>query len=704
MSWERVWGPTATLVVDGETGAVYGRPATGNALDAVYQWTGEPDCWKCLGTWPKPLKAIVTAGWKPNSALYCLTAEGEVFRHKHSDGSWEALGGPSGGLAGNLFGGPDQLLATGTGPSPDVFRWDDAEHAWNRIGGPGKCFVIGRSSDPEFKVQVYGLSPDSAPAADKGVYQWSGNWYKRGGPAPAIFVSQSSLYATNPDSGDLMWLSPTGWKHIGGPAKMFATDQVGHVYGISPDGQAVYAWDGTPNQWRRIGGPAGQIFAGWDKQLFATNPQTGELYHYLGSCSVSANLPDFAGTLFTEKMKHVAGKRHLAVVLWDAKRPAHPAPAKEEIESVLFGPRPSVRDWFHENSGGKMELVNAGVLGWYEAPLDKQGDHYWDNGYPDAPTPEQRDPLYHQKKYQDGWLQGHPEKWADAIRRAAQDFAFDVFDTKKDATLSPDELGILLVFPQNNTDGYWRQTQGKQYPKSEPLVVQGVTIPVITEWYAGYSPDLATAAHELAHLLIHTGDMYFDGPWPYAAARYSNSDAAWTGAVHLSAPEKLKLGWLNYRVATQPGTYVLKEVETTGDVLVLFSPNRGTDEYYLIENRWRGTSYDAGGPKIGDGIPMDGIAVWHVIENPAVFNSVTPFPPTGVKDEWSRLGIRMIRENGGTPWDDAKALFAKPGMAVSDYSSPARLNWLHGEPSGFRIKLMNGCGPEVQLQVQLSNP
>lgn len=404
-------------------------------------------------------------------------------------------------------------------------------------------------------------------------------------------------------------------------------------------------------------------------------------------------IPNFSGTIITEKMKPVMGKKNVLVILWDPHRPSYPAPKKEDIEKILFAPSNSAKDWFLQNSWGKVDLVNAGVLGWYDAPQDKQGDHYWDN-------------LNHQNKYNDGWLSGHVEKWADAVRRAAADFNFKAYDANKDGKVTRDELIILIIIPQKDSFGTALQhAVGKQFPVVEPLKVQGdLEIPEIVEWYSGIPVDWGTAVHELAHQILGTPDMYFTGPWPYAAAVYSNSDASWAGAVHISGPEKLKLGWLNYKVGIPSGNYSLKAVETSNEALILYNPKRGLDEYYLIENRWRGASYDAGDPHGYAGIPMDGIAIWHVIENPQVFNKVTPFPPTGVLGEWGRLGIRLIRANGGTPWDDTKALFNKKGTTISDLTSPARLLWLDGTPSGFGVKLLSDAGTEVQLEVTITCP
>lgn len=40
--------------------------------------------------------------------------------------------------------------------------------------------------------------------------------------------------------------------------------------------------NGVPGQWTKVGGPAGAIFGGW-AGLYATNPQSGDLWHYLGT-------------------------------------------------------------------------------------------------------------------------------------------------------------------------------------------------------------------------------------------------------------------------------------------------------------------------------------------------------------------------------------------------------------------------------------
>jgi M6 family metalloprotease-like protein len=394
--------------------------------------------------------------------------------------------------------------------------------------------------------------------------------------------------------------------------------------------------------------------------------------------------PDFGGVIVTAKMRPVAGVRRIVAVLWDPHRPDHPAPSRDSIEKILFGPRPSVADWFGENSGGKLRLEKAGLFGWYDA--DKPAEHYWDRKADDKDADR------------DGWINGHVEKWTEALRKAAKEFDFAKCDANHDGVLQPEELGILVVIPQKEPFGTNRGPEGRQFPKREPLLLDGVRIPVLAEWYTGIPTNLGAPAHELSHLLLGSPDLYFTSHWPYATGDFSLMDHSY-GAFHLDPFEKIKLGWAPWQAVQASGRHRLKSVESGGKVLVLHSPRRGPQEYFLLENRWRGDSYDAGAGRAGRGIPGDGLAVWSIIEDPKDFDSIEM--PTAGKGEWGRRGIRMIRRNGGTPFDDRAALFDREGAVVDDESKPASLRWFDGKPSGFRVALLGRPGPEIDVEVHV---
>jgi M6 family metalloprotease-like protein len=183
---------------------------------------------------------------------------------------------------------------------------------------------------------------------------------------------------------------------------------------------------------------------------------------------------------------------------------------------VLFGARPSVKDWFRENSGGRFGIESVGLLGWYDA--DKPADHYWS-------TSARKDA---KDKNGDGWLNGHVEKWAEAILKADREVDFSAYDSNDDKILSPDELGILIVIPQRQPFGTNRAPAAREFPRRKPLLVDGVRVPVIAEWYTGIPPNLGGPAHELCHLFLRLPDLYIGRGWPFSAGDYSIMDHSYT--------------------------------------------------------------------------------------------------------------------------------------------------------------------------------
>ncbi|NEC92923.1 hypothetical protein, partial [Streptomyces sp. SID12501] len=53
------------------------------------------------------------------------------------------------------------------------------------------------------------------------------------------------------------------------------------IFGLSPDGSAIFQWTGNGTTWNKVGGAAGTLFAG-GAGLFATNPTNGDLYKMNG--------------------------------------------------------------------------------------------------------------------------------------------------------------------------------------------------------------------------------------------------------------------------------------------------------------------------------------------------------------------------------------------------------------------------------------
>lgn len=401
-------------------------------------------------------------------------------------------------------------------------------------------------------------------------------------------------------------------------------------------------------------------------------------------------------------MGHRQGRRQVVALLWDPHRPTDPAPAVADVDSTIFGPSASARDYYLEVSGGAFTIERAGLFGWFDA--SRPADYWW--GPPDTNDTDH-----------DGWVHPHVQKWAEAIRDADPQFNYEAFDTNGDGKLAPEELGPLIVIPQNQAFGSNRGVVGREYPNPMPLVVDGETISTIAEVYIGSPPNIGVVAHELGHLLSNLPDLYFalpgDGMWagipfdnPFAASDYCLMDATYNNA-HFCPFLKLKLGWLRPHLVLRSGHYELRSIERDREAWILLDPARGTSEYFIVENRFPANTYDMN-------LPDQGLGVWHIIEEPAIYGAlIPPVPPNApassrqdlwaqkwaliAQNDWGRRGIRMIRP----VWDTMR-----PQQSLWDGSDPATgydllpdalppqasLRWADGTPSGFAIRNISAAG------------
>ncbi|HPG42080.1 MAG TPA: M6 family metalloprotease domain-containing protein, partial [bacterium] len=393
-------------------------------------------------------------------------------------------------------------------------------------------------------------------------------------------------------------------------------------------------------------------------------------------------------------VKPVSGEIPLLVICWDPHRPDHLAPAINDVQNLIFGNYPSVRDYFLVNSNNRFFIKDVGIKGWYDA--DKPPDHYW---AAEDPTDANGD----------GWISGHVEKWAEAIRKANPDFHFADYDTDGDGNLSPQELGILIVIPQNSPFGTNRIAVGRQYPTEQPLVVDNVTITWIAEAYIGSPLNLGVCVHELSHLLLNLPDMYFTFFQPYAAGGYSMMDQGYADN-HIDPFNKIRLGWIQPANVLHSGYIPINAVENSHVAYILHDPAHGNSEYYIIENR-----QPSGVGGYDSQIRDSGLAVWHIMEDPAVYGNLPA--PAGVDAanwasinpaDWGRRAIRMIRPVYGPPFNDYQALWdgADPVTGynlVSSDANPAhaQLQWADGSPSGFGVLAISASGENMTALIEV---
>jgi M6 family metalloprotease-like protein len=534
----------------------------------------------------------------------------------------------------------------------------------------------------------------------------------------------------------------TGRKIVGGVEHWVTgsgSARVEHLAGQSPTGDLLVFWRSTENRWRSVNAtgttgekvsgtpnayqvkdgdatvevlgvrnPAGELLLHWwrstrDWQSLNVSEITGRMVASDATAWVTPNgvehlaAPNADGRLLVfwglsrersvtdalgrpfDALKRTGYRRSkVLTILWDPHRPGIERPSKSTVEATLFGGTNSVRGYFLENSNGAFTIENVGVLGWYDANYAPSA--YWPGGGKVG-----------------------RDSGSEAIRKAAASIDFAVYDTNRDRKVTPNELGVLFILPGTGAGGGLGRAPGPDYrPRTDcgpgnGLTVDGVEITCIAEISIGSPPAPGIVAHESSHLLLETEDFYYDKfTNPYEPETYSLMD--WHGrSTHLDPFHKLKFGWLRPKIVFRSRRYSLPDVETSHRVWILMDPDHGPDEYFLIENRFPGTSYDSM-------LQDSGLAVWHVIEAPALYNAALP-PPTVAMSDWQKMdgirrAVRLIRPN--LLRDDSRALWDNSGydlLPVDPNSQHATLKWGDGKPSGFSLRSISAPSPTMQATI-----
>jgi M6 family metalloprotease-like protein len=609
-----------------------------------------------------------------------------------------------------------------------VFWWSPA-HDWQAVNVSQKTGVLVNSQVTDWQVSSNGLLTEYLAATNAGnelfVFSWSPahdwqavNVTRQNG---VYFVGNVSSWMTGmvqhlagqSTIGSLLtlWRSGAGNWNVVNVSQITGENVTGEptIYQMADgaenveilgsknaQGQLIVSWWKPSRDWQalNLSEIAGQNIASAPTGWVTPN----KVEHYAATTSASRLLVFYGYTkprtltdqlgrewLTMKRMRNI--RRNVLTILWDPHRPGEAAPSRDEMVARIHGATNSVRGYFRENSNGAFTIQNAGVLGWYDA--DKPGDHYWNNAN-------------HNATYNDGWNDGHAEKWAEAIRKANNDFNFAAYDSNRDGTVTPNELAILIAIPQNGPFGTNRGVVGVQVPSTQPLVVDGVRIPIMAEWYTGNPVNFPVAAHELSHLLLNQGDLYFTFFNPFAAGDYSLMDQSYQ-KNHMDPLAKLKHGWVNPKIIFRSGRYSLKDVATGHGVWILLDPARGADEYFIIENRWKGTS------QYEQNIDDEGLAVWRITEKQALIDILPP-PPNVSAANWSGIGfgrraIQLLR-----PYTDPTNAFgaiqlwdASTGyelQSVDANPTHTTLRWANGAPSGFALRALSAPGATMEATIQ----
>ncbi|MFC7587846.1 hypothetical protein ACFQYP_32320 [Nonomuraea antimicrobica] len=222
----------------------------------------------------------------------------------------------------------------------------------------------------------------------------------------------------------------------------------------------------------------------------------------------------------------------------------------------------------------------------------------------------------------------------------------------------------------------------RRRPRSLPgPALDGIDLDGRTNVWANSAVNQITLDHEMMHAAFGL-DRDFHGYPIHGFDVMGNtcSDGEWY--VELNSWHKMHLGWAKPTIVTRDGYYDVPAWDTSDTAFLLYDPDRGTDDYLLVENRWRrpGT-YDAD-------VSDNGLAVWRIDESQYYNDAPDAYP------------IRLQ----GPCWDYSCTYEA---WDASDPATPLRTMdgpWRDGTPGNVAVRMVQEAGPTTRAYFDVPGP
>lgn len=409
--------------------------------------------------------------------------------------------------------------------------------------------------------------------------------------------------------------------------------------------------------------------------------------------------------------------------------PVYPRVVDGVISTPAYvnGERRCMNGYFKEISGGKFQFDESKsfVSEWITA---------WDD--PDTPVDES---TFEYWKSLPGYGEGKAYWWALlSLNKAFGDnFDFAKWDANNDGYLmignmenAACELAVLIV--QNFFKGggaarglYDNVANGITVPGWYPGVLQLNNIifngsSMMCGVAAGNAEDIGgygvfnpfyIFAHELGHAVFGFDDTYGNDPEKVLFGLYGGN----RGPYHLDPYQKDRIGWLTPTVVTQDGWYDIPDVETTNQAFILRDPSHGSDEFFIVENRYAGNSYDNvrlnfEPPRMDNNIlydylpPDQGLFIWHIDETPPSGKSKIQLihrdGSSGSGSETERFYYRDAAFSG----EDPKNPEDPPYYNFYDNSSPANARWRNGSESRCGVWAISNSAKTMRAYLDVPGP
>lgn len=221
----------------------------------------------------------------------------------------------------------------------------------------------------------------------------------------------------------------------------------------------------------------------------------------------------------------------------------------------------------------------------------------------------------------------------------------------------------------------------------DPVTLDDTNLNALQVPMVNTATNLITIIHENGHALTDMADLYgfgagqldFAGPTCGLPDSTLFAPNSWT---------KMHLGWITPTVVEADGFYEVRRADTTGDSFILYDPDYGTNDYFIVENREQtpGT-YDQGASD-------SGLVIWRVNDSSlGVATGLRPIEP-------------MLPDGTTTPANNYGGS-TRDAWDPSDPDTPQRTmarEWADGTPSGLAVRAIGPKGETIRAYFDVPGP
>ena len=261
--------------------------------------------------------------------------------------------------------------------------------------------------------------------------------------------------------------------------------------------------------------------------------------------------------------------------------------------------------------------------------------------------------------YRDEGQHGDAIRGRKVIEAADSAVNYATFDRNNDGNVTDDELIVFLVQEGNPTPGDTNNCGATRSIKTGSAL-DGKNFP--KAWSSGTTlTNTITHIHEISHqALDHDDHEYSAGKLDITGPTCGYPT---TTFWDYNSWHKLHFGWVTPTVVAKDGFYDVGRWDATGQTYLLYDPDKGTNDYFLVENRTKTAgTYDKDASDRG-------LVIWRVDDTlfgPPIPNPYQLMRPNqmaadttqydgGPDDAWDPSDTRTPQRTMSRPWSDGTA-------------------------------------------------